>query len=102
VIVKTHTPQPQPAHASGAEIRERLRGLLTREEAFHFTPELSDDASLVDAGAIDSFGMIALVIRIEEEFGVAVTPEEATADRFRSVSSIAAYIESKLNEHHRR
>jgi acyl carrier protein len=98
--VKTQTATPQPAPA--AMVSERLRDLLAREPGFHFTPDLGDDASLVDAGAIDSFGMIALVIRIEEAFGVAVTPEEATADRFRSVSSIAAYIESKLNGHHRR
>ena len=98
----THSaPSVLPSHGRAATVSERLRDLLAREESFHFTPDLGDDASLVDVGAIDSFGMIALVIRIEETFGVTVTPEDATADRFRSVSSIAAYIESKLDGHHR-
>ena len=95
------TQSASPAASRTATVSERLRDLLAREESFHFTPDLGDDVSLVDAGAIDSFGMIALVIRIEEAFGVTVTPEDATADRFRSVSSIAAYIESKLDGHHR-
>jgi acyl carrier protein len=83
-------------------IRERLRNLLAREEAFHFTPDLPDDASLIDAGVLDSFALIALVIQIEEEFRFKVAPEEATADRFQSVTTIAAYIETKLHGNHRR
>ena len=83
-------------------ISERLRNLLSRDEQFHFSPDLSGDASLIDAGVLDSFALIALVIHIEEEFGIKVAPEEATADRFQSVSTIAAYIETKLDGHHRR
>jgi acyl carrier protein len=83
-------------------IRERLRNLLAREEAFHFTPDMLDDASLIDAGVLDSFALIALVIQLEEEFGVKVAPEEATADRFQSVATITAYIETKLHGNHRR
>lgn len=85
-----------------AMVTERLRSLFSQDETFHFTPDLPDDASLFDAGVIDSFGMIELVIQIEEEFAIKVTPEEATVDRFRSVSSITAYVESKLNGNHRR
>lgn len=93
----------EPALPLGAiSIIERLRGLLIREETFQYTPDLPDDASLIEAGAIDSFGMIALVIHIEEAFGIKVLPEDATVDRFQSVSSIAAYVEGKLDGHHRR
>ena len=84
-----------------AAISERIRSLLSREEDFKFRPDVRDDASLIDAGVIDSFGLIALVIHIEEEFGVKVNPEEATVDRFRSISSIADYIEAKLNGNNR-
>lgn len=88
--------------ADPRRVCERLRGLLAREETFHFTPDLPDDALLIEAGVLDSFGMIALVIHIEHEFGVKVMPEEAAADRFRSVASIAAFIEAKLDGNHRR
>jgi acyl carrier protein len=85
-----------------AAIAARLRDLLYQDKTFHFTPDLPDDASLVEAGAIDSFGMISLVIQMEQEFGTKVSPEEATVDRFRSIASIAAFIESKQNGNHRR
>jgi acyl carrier protein len=84
-----------------AAISERIRSFLLREEEFKFRPDVRDDASLIDAGVVDSFGLIALVIHLEEEFGVKVNPEEATADRLRSVSSIADYIETKLNGNNR-
>lgn len=80
---------------------DRLRKLLSKEKTFKFTPEVRDDAPLIEAGVLDSFGMIALVIHIEEEFGIKVPPEEATVGRFRSISSIAAYIEMKLHGSHR-
>jgi acyl carrier protein len=79
----------------------KLRSLLDGDEAFHYTPDVHDDACLLEAGVIDSFGMIALVMRIEADFGIRVMPEDATADGFRSISSIARLIEAKQNEHHR-
>lgn len=82
-------------------INQQLRHLIGSNKMFHLTPEVSDDASLFDSGVIDSFGMIGLVISLEQQFGIAVPPEEATAERFRSIASIAAYIETKQNAHHR-
>jgi acyl carrier protein len=82
-------------------ITEKLRSLLDGNPAFHYSPGVPDDACLLDAGVIDSFGMIALVIQIEERFDIKVMPEDATPDRFRSIASIATYVEMKQHEHHR-
>jgi len=82
-------------------IGERLRGLLAGDKTFKFFPGLGDDVSLFESGVIDSFGMIALVIQIETEFGVKVRPEEATAQNFRSISSIARLVGTKVDGHHR-
>lgn len=85
-----------------ASISERLRSLLASEKAFKFAPDIGDDVSLRDAGVLDSFGLISLVVHVEGEFGIKVVPEDATFDRFRSVRSIAEYIEMKMNADHRR
>jgi acyl carrier protein len=82
-------------------ITQKLRDLLAANRAFHYRPELPDDVSLLDEGVIDSLGMIALVIHIEETFDIRVPPEDATPDRFRSLATISAYIAMKQNEHHR-
>jgi acyl carrier protein len=81
---------------------DRVRTLLQQEPGFRGGPDLRDDTPLIETGALDSFGMIGLVIAIEEEFGIKVRPEEATKIQFRTISSIAAYIEVKLHGHHRR
>ena len=85
-----------------ASVSERLRSLLAREKTFKFAPDIGDDVSLRDAGVLDSFGLIALVVHVEGEFGINVVPEDATFDRFRSVRSIADYVETKMNADHRR
>jgi acyl carrier protein len=94
-------PADWPKTTEMATVSARLRQLLAEDEMFQFTPDLSDDTPLVDAGVLDSFAMIALVIHIERTFEIKVLPEEATVDRFRSIASIAAYVESKLNGNHR-
>ncbi|MDB5400648.1 MAG: hypothetical protein QOD93_1548 [Acetobacteraceae bacterium] len=78
---------------------EKLRTLLGGNAAFHYTPGVPDDAPLLEEGVVDSFGMIALVMLIEEQFGIRIMPEDATQERFRSIGSIASYIEAKQNEH---
>lgn len=82
-------------------VMEQLRDLLASNRSFHYRAEVPDDASLLDAGVVDSLGMIALVIHIEETFAIKVPPEEATQDRFRSIASIAGYVEMKQNANHR-
>jgi acyl carrier protein len=77
--------------------RQQLRDLLAHEQEFHLTPQVRDDDALIKAGVLDSFGMITLVILIEQAFDIQVTPEEMTAEHFRSIASIAAYIEGKLH-----
>jgi len=43
---------------------------------------LSDDDDLLTSGLVDSLGMMSLVAFIEEQFGVAVPPEDVTLETF--------------------
>ncbi len=79
-----------------AEITIELTKFLT-SEVLEDVPELSDDQPLL-TGLLDSFGLLALLNFIEERFGVAIPHEEVVADNFRSVSALAAFVDSKRKE----
>lgn len=57
--------------------------------------ELSDDASFLEEGVVDSTGVLELVMFVEDVFNVAVADEEIIPDNFDSVNNLALYIQSK-------
>ena len=52
-------------------------------------------ASLFDAGVIDSFGVMDLVGRLEQAFGIKVPDAEMIPTRFETLTKIAAYVDTK-------
>lgn len=56
---------------------------------------LSDEASLVEEGIIDSTGVLDLVMFIEETFGIEVKDEELVPDNLDSVNRLVAFVERK-------
>lgn len=52
----------------------------------------------LDAGHIDSFGIINFIVAIEEKFGIALSPEETEADDFRSIKGLMKIIIRKLGQ----
>lgn len=57
--------------------------------------DLSNDASLLDEGIVDSTGVLELVLFVEERFSIEVMDNEIVPDNFDSVNRLAAYIEQK-------
>jgi len=57
---------------------------------------LSDDASFLEEGIVDSTGVLELVMFVEETFGVSVEDQEIVPENFDSVSQLAAYIRQKV------
>lgn len=56
---------------------------------------LTDDASLLEEGILDSTGVLNLVMFIEETFGIVVEDEELVPENLDSVDKILAYLERK-------
>ncbi len=52
-------------------------------------------ASLFEKGVIDSFGVIELVARLEEAFGIAVPDQDMVPRTFETLERIAAYVERR-------
>ena len=65
----------------------------------HDRAELSDTDSLLEAGLIDSTGVLELVGYLESEFKIAVADSEIVPENLDSIRTIAAYVGGKLAEH---
>jgi acyl carrier protein len=61
---------------------------------------VESDASLVDAGIIDSTGVLELVEFLEESYGIHVGDDELTPENLDSIDRIAAFVERKLRSAH--
>lgn len=67
---------------------------------FLFTDDvsaLSDEASLVLGGIIDSTGILELIMFLEERFSIRILPEEMVPENFDSVERVAQFIERRLS-----
>lgn len=76
-------------------VKQKIREFIFSNFVKDSELELKDDTSLLEAGIIDSTGVIELVAFIEETFGIRVEDEEIIPDYFDSVNKLINYIESK-------
>ena len=59
--------------------------------------ELADTESLLDAGLIDSTGILELVAFLETEFSIQMADADIVPDNLDSVGTIVRYVEGKLD-----
>jgi acyl carrier protein len=52
----------------------------------------SPDANLLDAGLVDSIGLVELIIQLEDRFGMVLPMESLELDDLRSINTIADLI----------
>lgn len=79
------------------DVAAQIREILTTEKDFKMTSSITDEDSLIETGVSDSFGMITLVVLLEQKFSIKVDPEDMSQDGFRSIGTIATYVEGKLS-----
>lgn len=73
------------------QIREFLRKNYYLPEA----AQLTDEASLLSQGIIDSTGVLELIAFIERTFGITVLDTETIPGNLDSVDGIVAYVQRK-------
>jgi len=56
---------------------------------------LGDEESLIQGGIVDSTGIHELVLYLEEQFGLAVAPEEMVPANFDSISTVDRFVQRK-------
>jgi acyl carrier protein len=77
-------------------IEAKIREFVAREILFAETgyPH-PDDTSFLQAGVIDSLGVVELVTFTSSQFGIEVEQAEVTPQNFDSVERLAAFIRRK-------
>lgn len=82
-----------------AELKAQLRQYVV--DTFLFGEEgdgLDDGASLLEAGIIDSTGVLEVVSMLEENYGVEVGDDELVPENFDSLERLAAFVTRKQGE----
>ncbi|HEX7603620.1 MAG TPA: acyl carrier protein [Polyangiaceae bacterium] len=77
-----------------SDFRDRVRTFITTN-FYAPDPAFSDDASLLDAGIVDSTGVLEVISFLETEFQITVADEEMLPDNLDSVARIVAFVERK-------
>lgn len=64
------------------------------EQLFELLEEVKPDidfkkeTNLVDEGILDSLEIVALIVSIEEKFGITINPDDIDPDNFQSVEAM--------------
>ena len=80
----------------GGETERRVRKFIAENFLFREDrADLADTESLLDAGLMDSTGVLELVAFLEGEFGIHLADAEIIPANLDSVRAIVAFVESK-------
>lgn len=55
----------------------------------------SVDTDLLEEGILDSLQFVQLLVHVEEEFGIKTSSDDLEIENFRSIRTIAAFIENR-------
>lgn len=70
--------------------------LLEILEDIHPDVDFENTTGLIDDGILDSFDIIRIVADVDEEFDVAIPPEEIVPENFNSAKALHELIERLL------
>ena len=87
------------AATMSTDLRRKLKELLIERLKFEdMTPEdISDDDALFGGGlGLDSIDALEIVVMLESEFGIKLKNESSARDHFKSIASLADFVEQKL------
>jgi len=75
------------------EIREFVRSKLSKKKNH---TAIDDKDNIIEAGIIDSLGIMQLVEFIENKFSLKVKDEDIIPDNFESIETISSFVERSL------
>ena len=73
----------------------RIREFIIKNFYVPDPAELTDDASLLDRGIIDSTGVMELIGFLEDTFGFKVEDAEMVAENLDGIGRVTAYVQRK-------
>ena len=80
------------------EIKDKIRQFITTNFYVSDAAALGDAQSLLDAGIIDSTGVLEVIAFLESEFGIEVSDNEMVPENLDAVDNIVGYVTRKLGK----
>jgi acyl carrier protein len=81
---------------SGTEAhKKQIQLFITRKFPAARKREINDATPLLDAGIIDSLGVLELVAFLESSFLIKVTDEELTPENFANITNLTSFVDQK-------
>ena len=77
------------------DTKQQVREFITKNFYAAASGGLTDEASLLTLGIIDSTGVLEVIGFIEEQFGVTVDDHEMVPENLDSITQIAAFVDRK-------
>ena len=74
-------------------VKEKLMEVLKR-----VNPTIEEGKDLIEAGLVDSFEVVNIIMEIEEAFDIEIDPDDVIAENFRNTDSILNLIEKSVKE----
>lgn len=78
-----------------ATVSDRIREFVRSRFPLARNLDFSDEDSLLDAGVIDSLGILDLVGFLEETFGLQASDDDLNPENFDSIATLVRFVESK-------
>ena len=79
------------------DISSKIREFVVENFLFGDGESLNDDTSFMEAGIIDSTGILELIMFLEETYGIKVEDDELVAENFDTLQHIVRYVGGKLD-----
>lgn len=81
-------------------LKPRIKAMIVERLFLTVEPsQIGDDEPLMEAYGVDSVLLLELAIGMEEDFGVSMEDADFNVESFRTVNSIAQFIEDKGRPH---
>lgn len=80
------------------EIKDKVRQFITTNFYVADPKALVDSASLLDAGIVDSTGVLEVITFLESEFGIEVKDTEMVPENLDAVDHIVAFVKRKTGK----
>lgn len=80
------------------DVINRLLDIICRCNVVIEKDEIPLDQGLMQAGILDSYGLVEMVLEMEREFDIAIDEEEITPENFKDLKTIADFIRRKCDE----
>ena len=89
--------EAEPKTLSAAPLRDWIASLFS--EKLHIEVS-SVGTDLIETGALDSLALVELLLHLEQELGIKISLENLELKNFRSIDSIAEFIENSRGNGH--